>query len=138
MIFVTVQLDQSPRSLDAYAAFLKGVPSSPFGVQVYTVTDDPKLRAFANLFPERNTIMPLANPDLAGLAAFVYYSAHPWDVGLTSPCFDAPLLDADPVADGLQPDCVVTEGSALVPACSDTATLPCARSTRTLGTAPSS
>jgi hypothetical protein len=127
VIFVTVQLDQSPRSLDAYAAFLKGVPSSLFGAQVYTVTDDPKLHAFANLFPERNTSMPLVNPDLAGLADFVYYSAHPWDVDLTSPCFDAPLLDTDPIADGLQPDCVVTEGSALVPTCTTAATLPCWR-----------
>lgn len=131
VIIVSAQRDDSPRSLDAYAAFLHGLKSQLHEPFVFEASDDPRLRAFSRLFPNHSETLSIANAQLYSLSD-TWDWLHPF--GPTpggSPCFDRDLLDTDPAADGVQPDCVVTErtrsGEALLPACTDGAGVPCWR-----------
>lgn len=91
-----------------------------------TATLAVRLRAFADLFPSRNEVQTLCQPDLAGALQPL---AGLFLTTLAAPCFESNLLDTDP-APGLQPECVMTwttpNRTELVPACADEPTaLPC-------------
>jgi len=120
--FATPDLDRSrcsmfPGSLvepDEYATFLRSSGPDPqdvlllggFAPPSEPVCADarpaPRLAGFFDRFPNRSDIVSICEPDLGELLSLL--SGLPKST-LGAPCFESPVLDVDPVADGLQPDC---------------------------------
>jgi hypothetical protein len=118
VVLIAAQDDDSPRTLDEYATFLKqlqpnaavvlsgGLPLTDMcGEQA---TD--RLYAFSQLFGIQTTAQSICSvATTSPFGAALSYTLPGWGVPMASPCFDQLLADVDPTMPGLQPDCSVTE-----------------------------
>jgi hypothetical protein len=95
-----------------------------------------RLDAFLAAFPNRNKAVSICEPDLSELMKFPMLLQK---VILGYPCFDVPLLDVDPITDGLQAECASwysyrdndgLPAEAVIPACRGDAPGSCWRITR--------
>ena len=142
VMIVAAQDDDSPRSVDAYATFLRqqhpnaGVAIAG-GRPLTALCGEPatdRLYEMSQLFGPHGylqSICTLGNGDLLGSALLDVFPG--WGVPMAMPCFDEPLADLDPAMPGVQPDCSVTEyinrgrtneQQWILPACG-TGALPC-------------
>ncbi|HTM20281.1 MAG TPA: hypothetical protein VL172_07240, partial [Kofleriaceae bacterium] len=91
-----------------------------------------RLRALADAFPQRNTVVPICNPDLSDLLILlVGFDA----TVIGSPCMEGDL-DRDPETPGAQVECVVSDvrcpgtdqqQETVIPPCAAGSSLPCWR-----------
>lgn len=108
VIIIAASDDDSPRSLDDYAAFLHGLQPN-VAVQLAGPASG-RLAAFAERFPQRSYVWPLATLAQGELLGQALADLTPgWRVPTGSPCFDGPLADLDEATPGVQPDCTVSE-----------------------------
>ncbi len=150
-LFVGNTLDRSRCTTEAgslipvgeYASFLSSIKKSPTQVAVLggfappgapacaDVRPSARLDALLAAFPSRNQTVSICEPDVGELLKF---PASLIKMVLGAACFDTPLLDVDPVADGLQAECVAwyaynnndgVHSEDLIPACQGDAPGPC-------------
>ncbi len=130
-------------TVDRYVASLKALKPDPDRVLVAgaflppaapacaDARPAPRLDALLDAFPNRSRAVSICEPDLAELMMLFIPLIHP----IGPPCFGAPLLDTDPVAGGLQPECAAWYRHAadgdpveeILPACQGDAPGPCYR-----------
>jgi hypothetical protein len=118
VVIIAAQDDDSPGSLDDYAAFLKDLQPN-VTVQIAggrpltaicgeQATD--RLYAFSQRFPFRSylsSICTIGSGGLLGQAVANVVSGFGPLIG--HPCFDEALVDVDDATPGIQPDCSVSE-----------------------------
>ncbi len=130
--------------IDTYVSLLKGSKDDPNKVVLIgaflppgepacaDTRAAPRLAAFFDGFPNRSGAASICEPDFT---APIELAGQLLKHVLGAPCISAPLLDVDPVADGLQPECVawysyLLDGERteeLVPACRADEPGPCYR-----------
>ena len=129
VILVGATDDASPRPVSEYASFLSALKGEDVVVFAAAPSEAPRLRGFSQLFPLRSDFELIDALGANSLAEQAYARFVPFGPKVVAPCFDAPLLDLDAEAPGVQPDCVVEDAHQVIPRCGTTPQFPCWRVT---------
>ncbi|MCB9559728.1 MAG: hypothetical protein H6709_18050 [Kofleriaceae bacterium] len=122
ILVIDAEDDASPLAATAYAEALRRDADDPSRVIVGVVADlgAPRLRAFADAFPNRNAMVSIVADDWTDVVAV----ATPFGLGIVDDCLAEAGPDVAPDQPGRQLDCVVTDGWSEASRAADGAPIP--------------